>query len=130
VKSKSKLIGILLEKMSHYLNIFMNSDSELAGWKNLVQEAIEGKVDIDRSMEKNLKLYGREAAQFELPKDYPEIKTAADLLAALDNLIKQSTDSIQDPLALSLLSRVKNTNPLSLSRQLDNLAKAENPEKP
>ena len=107
----------------------MNSDSELAGWKNLVQEAIEGKVDIDRSMEKNLKLYGREAAQFELPKDYPEIKTAADLLAALDNLIKHSTDSIEDPLALSLLSRVQNTNPLSLSRQLDNLAKAKNPEK-
>lgn len=113
-----------------YLNIFMSSDSELAQWKHLVSEAIEGTVDIDRSIDKNIKLYGREAAQFELPKDYPEIKTAADLLAALDNFIRQSTDAIQDPLAQSLLSRVKNTNPLSLSRQLDSLAKAANPEKP
>ncbi len=82
----------------------MSSDSELAQWKQLVSEAIEGTVDIDRSIDKNIKLYGREAAQFELPKDYPEIKTAADLLAALDNYIQQSTDAIQDPLAKSLLA--------------------------
>lgn len=119
-----------LGKTYDYLNIFMSSDSELAQWKQLIPEAIEGTVDIDRSIEKNIKLYGREAAQFELPKDYPEIKTAADLLAALDNYIRQSTDAIQDPLAKSLLSRVKNSNPLAVSRQLDNLAKAANPEKP
>jgi len=119
-----------LGKTYDYLNIFMSSDSELAQWKQLVSEAIEGTVDIDRSIDKNIKLYGREAAQFELPKDYPEIKTAADLLAALDNYIRQSTDAIQDPLAKSLLSRVKNSNPLAVSRQLDNLAKAANPEKP
>lgn len=118
-----------LGKTYDYLNIFMSSDSELAQWKQLISEAIEGTVDIDRSIEKNIKLYGREAAQFELPKDYPEIKTAADLLAAMDNFIKQSVDSIEDPLALSTLSRVKNLNLLSQSRQLDNLAKAKNPEK-
>lgn len=63
-------------------------------------------------------------------KTIQKSKTAADLLAALDNFIKQSTDSIEDPLALSLLSRVKNSNPLAISRQLDTLAKAANPEKP
>ena len=63
-------------------------------------------------------------------KTIQKSKTAADLLAALDNFIKQSTDSIEDPLALSLLSRVKNSNPLASSRQLDTLAKAANPEKP
>lgn len=119
-----------LGKTYDYLNIFMSSDRELAQWKQLVSEAIEGTVDLDRAVDKNIKLYGREGAQFELPKDYPEIKTAADLLAALDNFIRQSTDAIQDPLAKSLLSRVKNSNPLLISKQLDNLAKAPNPEKP
>lgn len=66
-----------LGKTYDYLNIFMSSDRELAQWKQLVSEAIEGTVDIDRSIDKNIKLYGREAAQFELPKDYPEIKNSS-----------------------------------------------------
>lgn len=108
----------------------MNTTQQLSAWRNLVSEAVEGSTDFDRSIEKNLKLYGREAAQFKLPKDYPSIKTAADLLQTLDKYIKTAVDSVEDPLALSLLSRIKSTNPLGQSRQLDNLAKALNPEKP
>ena len=95
-----------------------------------MKEATEGSKDLEKNIQQNLIKYGREAAQFKLPKDYPAIKSAADVLATLDQLIKAARDNIQDPMALSLLSRIKNTNPLSISRQLDSLAKAENPEKP
>lgn len=53
-----------LGKTYDYLNIFMSSDRELAQWKQLVSEAIEGTVDLDRAVDKNIKLYGREGAQF------------------------------------------------------------------
>jgi hypothetical protein len=107
----------------------MKHTHEIRQWTTIVDEAVEGETDFARSIEKNLKLYGREAAQFDLPKDYPEIKTAADLLNIFSKYIQTSVDSIEDPLAQSLLSRLKNLNPTSISRQLDNLAKAKNPEK-
>jgi hypothetical protein len=108
----------------------MNSTEQLKLWVHLVSEAVEGSVDLEKNIRQNLIKYGREASQFDLPKDYPSIKSAADVLATLDQLIKASKEQIEDPMALSLLSRIKNTNPLSISRQLDSLAKAENPEKP
>lgn len=103
------------------------SSERMRHWAQVVNEAVEGSTDIDRSTTANLIKYGREAAQFSLPPDYPQIKTAADLMQSLDRFIQQSVDAIKDPMAKSMLSRVANTNPARTAAELDRLAKAPNP---
>jgi hypothetical protein len=96
-------------------------------WTNLVQEATEGSRDLDRAIESNLIKYGQEGSRFGLPNDYPQLKTAADLLATFDKFVDAAKDQIEDPLAASMLSRLTNLNLERMSIELDRLARAPNP---
>lgn len=59
----------------------------------------------------------------------PAIKTVADLLNSLDDYIKSSSDFVKDPIALTLMSRLKNLNLQRMGNDLDRVAKLPNPEK-
>jgi hypothetical protein len=105
----------------------MNSD--IQKWRKLIQEAYEGEPPIGQLIQRGQVNYGREAAQFKLPPDYPAIKTVADLLNSLDDYIKSSSDTVKDPIALTLMSRLKNLNLQRMGNDLDRVAKLPNPEK-
>ena len=96
--------------------------------KNIVSEAFEGSTLVDRTITQGQLQYGREAAQYKLPTDYPQVKTIADLLQSLDRYIDAAEDSIKNPLARAVIGRIKRTNPTRTAVDLDRLAKA--PEKP
>jgi hypothetical protein len=96
-------------------------------WTDLVQEAIEGSRDLDRAIESNLVKYGQEASRFKLPSDYPQLKTAADLLSTFDKFVDAAKDQIEDPLAASMLSRLTNLNLKRTSFELNRLARVPNP---
>jgi hypothetical protein len=101
---------------------------DMARWQHIVNEAYEGSTMVDRTMTQSQLQYGREAAQYKLPTDYPQIKTVADLLQSLDRYIDAAEDSIKNPLARAVIGRIKRTNPTRAAVDLDRLAKA--PEKP
>jgi hypothetical protein len=84
--------------------------SDIQQWRQLVQEAYEGEPQLDQVIQRGHTNYAREAGEFELPADYSAIKTVADLINSLDSYIKASRDSVKDPVALSLMSRLKNLN--------------------
>jgi hypothetical protein len=109
------------------VNKFMKQDIQT--WHKIVSEAYEGETQIDRMVQQGQVNYGREAAQFKLPPDYPAIKTVADLLHSIDDYIKASSDFVKDPIALTLMSRLKNLNLRRLGNDLDRVAKLPNPEK-
>lgn len=96
-------------------------------WIKLVNEAYEGSIQIDQTIHKDQIKYGQEAAQFKMPTDYPQIKTIADLLQSLDRYVEAAKDHIDDPLAQSIISRLRNTHPARTAMDLDRLAKAANP---
>ena len=103
--------------------------TDIQKWRQLIAEAYEGKTQIDQMIQRGQVNYGREAAQFKLPPDYPAIKTVADLLNSLDDYIKSSSDTVKDPIALTLMSRLKNLNLQRMGNDLDRVAKLPNPEK-
>ncbi len=109
------------------VNRYMKEDIQL--WRKVVLEAYEGETQVDRMIQQGQVNYGRETAQFKLPPDYPAIKTVADLLNSLDNYIKASSDSVKDPIALTLMSRLKNLNLQRMGNDLDRVARLPNPEK-
>jgi len=109
------------------VNRYMKEDIQL--WRKVVLEAYEGETQVDRMIQQGQVNYGREAAQFKLPPDYPAIKTVADLLNSLDDYIKASSDSVKDPIALTLMSRLKNLNLQRMGNDLDRVARLPNPEK-
>lgn len=105
----------------------MKEDIQL--WRKVVLEAYEGETQVVRMIQQGQVNYGREAAQLKLPPDYPAIKTVADLLNSLDDYIKDSSDSVKDPIALTLMSRLKNLNLQRMGNDLDRVARLPNPEK-
>ena len=105
----------------------MNND--IQKWLKLIQEAYEGETQIDQMIQRGQMNYGREAAQFKLPPDYPAIKTVADLLNSLDSYIQSSSNTVKDPIALTLMSRLNNLNLQRMGNDLDRVAKLPNPEK-
>ena len=103
--------------------------SEIQTWRQIVSEAYEGETKLNTDIQQGQINYGREAAQFKLPTDYPAIKTVADLLNSIDDYIKASSDVVKDPVALALMSRLKNLNLQNMGNSLDRVAKLPNPEK-
>ncbi len=103
--------------------------SEIQTWRQIVSEAYEGETQIDRMVQQGQVNYGREAAQFQLPADYPAIKTVSVLLNSLDDYIKASSDVVKDPVALALMSRLKNLNLQNMGNSLDRVSKLPNPKK-
>lgn len=103
--------------------------NDIQKWRQLVAEAYEGETQIDQMIQRGQINYGREAAQFQLPPDYPAIKTVADLLNSLDSYIKSSSDFVKDPIALTMMSRLKTLNLQRMGNDLDRVARLPNPEK-
>lgn len=103
--------------------------NDIQHWRQVVSEAYEGETQIDQMIQRGQVNYGREATQFKLPTDYPAIKTVADLLNSLDGYIKSSADAVKDPVALTLMSRLKNLNLQRMGNDLDRVARLPNPEK-
>jgi len=102
---------------------------DIQTWRQIVREAYEGEAKINTLIQQGQVDYGREATQFKLPPDYPALKTIADLLNSVDDYVKASSDSIKDPVALTLMSRLKNLNLQRMGNDFDRVAKLPNPEK-
>ena len=102
--------------------------TDIKQWRDLV-EAYEGSTQIDQTITRDQTKYGQEASQFKMPTDYPEIKTIADLLQSLDRYVEAAKDRIDDPLAQSIISRLRNTHPARTAMDLDRVAKLTNPAK-
>ena len=97
---------------------------------NQVQEAYEGETPLKQVINRNQTQYGAEAERMQVaggtpPSDYPQLKTAADLMHMLDDYVQElsQSDSLQQGPALVLLSKLKSQNLDQMAQQLDRIAK-------
>ena len=107
----------------------------MRSWMAHIQEAYEGETTLKQAITRNLTLYGQEASRMQAaggnpPKNYPEVKTAADLLSLLGEYVDAISDSdvLKSGPALTLLSRLKAQNPERGAQELDKVAKMPAPD--
>jgi hypothetical protein len=104
------------------------STDKLKQWRDLV-EAYEGSKPIDLRLTIDYPKYEQEASQFKMSDDYPSLKQIADLLQSLDRHVEAAKDRIDNPLAQSIISRLRNTHPARTAMDLDRVAKLATPAK-
>jgi len=108
--------------------------SDLAQWRNQISEAYEGETTLKQVINRNQTQYGAEATRMQTAggapaSDYPQLKTAADLLHMLDDYVQElsQSDSLKQGPALVLLSKLKSQNMDQMAQQLDRVAKIPQP---
>ena len=106
----------------------------LRSWMNQVQEAYEGETPLKQVINRNQTQYGAEAGRMQTasgapPPDYPQLKTAADLMHMLDDYVNElsQSDSLKQAPAMVLLSKLKSQNLDQMAQQLDRIAKIPQP---
>jgi hypothetical protein len=104
--------------------------TEIRNWITHIQEAYEGETQLKQTINRNQTMYGQEATRMQTagsapPSDYPQLKTAADLLHMLDDYVQElsQSDSLKQGPALVLLSKLKSQNMDQMAQQLDRIAK-------
>ena len=115
------------------VNIFM-THPDMRLWITHIQEAYEGETPLKQVINRNQTQYGAEAERMQTaggtpPPDYPQLKTAADLMHMLDdyvNELSQSDGFSQGP-AMVLLSKLKSQHLDQIAQQLDRIAKIQQP---
>ena len=103
-------------------------------WITQIQEAYEGETALKQTINRNLVQYGQEADRMQTasgnpPADYPQLKTAADLMNLLHTYVDElsQSDTLKSAPALTLLSKLKNVRMNQMSKQLDNVARMPTP---
>lgn len=99
-----------------------------------IQEAYEGETHLKQVINRNQTQYGAEADRMQTaggspPKNYPQLKTAADLMRVLDTYVTELSqgDVFKQGPAMVLLSKLKAQNLGQMSQQLDRIAKIPQP---
>lgn len=117
-----------------FLNIFMTHD-DMRLWIAHIQEAYEGETPLKQVINRNQTQYGAEAERMQgaggaPAPDYPQLKTAADLMHMLDDYVQElsQSDSLKQAPALVLLSKLKAHNLDQMAQQLDRIAKLPQPD--
>lgn len=102
---------------------------QIAHWAQLISEAVDGTMDLRKSVDRMQKLYAQEADRFDLPDDYVPQKVLSDLMQITHDYIQTSKALVDDPRALLLLRTIQNQRLDTKADQLDQFARLPNPEK-
>jgi hypothetical protein len=108
--------------------------ADLRRWITHIQEAYEGETTLKQAITRNHTQYGAEADRMqkaggEPPADYPQLKTAADLMHMLHDHVTElsQSDALKQGAGMVLLSRLKSHNLDQMAQQLDRIAKIPQP---
>jgi predicted HD phosphohydrolase len=101
-------------------------EDQMQSWRNMIEEAYEGKAELRKSVEKIEQSHARDAARFSLPDTYVAHMVLHDLMHTLHDYMQAAQDEIQDPRSFSLLKQVQNIKLDTKGQQLKQLARIQN----